>query len=98
MREKNYIDATLEGENNPFKNEPGWHGAFTRAQVPGAKYRNGARVRKADSEEGDTTPNGELGTVLGSVQVLPLAPAYFVEWDESPRVAVFVVEWKIGPA
>jgi hypothetical protein len=79
----------------PPRHEPGWHGAFTREQAPGA-MASGSRIVKAKSEEGDAHPVGTTGTVLGSL----LAPGqrhigYFIEWDPSPRTAVFVIGWKL---
>jgi hypothetical protein len=82
----------------PFSIEhhPGWTGAFTRHEALGA-IRNQARVVKIVSEEGDATPLGTLGTVLGSVHVdgPGLGFAYFVEWDTKPKCARFVIAWKI---
>lgn len=87
-------------------NEPGWLGAFTREQATGA-YRNGSRIVKAREEDGDATPLGTGGTVLGSVdgRVLGMtnpdgsliAYAYFVEWDNRPRMAVGTTDWKLAP-
>lgn len=80
---------------------PGYHGAFTREQAPGA-IANGARIVKARMEEGDSTPLGTLGTVLGSmVHPDPAyygAIAYFIEWDDKPKIAVGVIEWKVKAA
>jgi hypothetical protein len=45
-----------------FQFYPGYHGAFTKNEVEGA-WPNGARVIKAKSELGDSTPVGTLGTV-----------------------------------
>jgi len=64
---------------------------------------NGARVRKCNSEPGDSFSDGAMGTVLSSIAVLPelahLAPgsdyAYFVEWDEIPGVPVGVLSRRI---
>lgn len=84
--------------------EPGWHGAFTRHHVPGA-MPNGTRIVKAREEGRDATPIGTGGTVLGSLDgnlVEDFNPDggrirffYFVEWDNRPRVAVAVMDWKI---
>jgi hypothetical protein len=82
----------------PFQHEPGWHGAFTRGQAPGA-IPNGRRIVKTATEDGDTNPLGTMGTVLGSLsrpEVLNGALMYFVEWDTMPRVAVGVIANKIG--
>jgi hypothetical protein len=74
---------------------PGWHGAFTDEQAPEARFKNGARVEKDVCEAGDATPVGTMGTVLGSVYVPGSGTAYFIEWDNRPRWAVFVVEVKL---
>lgn len=83
----------------PFKTEEGWYGAFTRNEVLGA-WRNGSRVVKQNSEEGDARPDGTLGTVIGSFmnpgQVGRMI--YFVEWDDAPKVAVATIDFKISPA
>ncbi len=76
--------------------EPGWSGAFTRHQEPGA-IPNGSPITKVKSEAGDLTRTGTHGTVLGSLYHSTLGFGYFVEWKDKPRVAAFVVGWKIGP-
>lgn len=45
--------------------EPGWVGAFTREEGKDC-FPNGSRVVKALFREGDGTPEGTMGTVLGS--------------------------------
>ena len=75
-------------------------GHYVETQAEGA-IANGARVRKRVAEEGDSQPVGAMATVLGSVG--PFAEpgtryGYFVQWDEIPNVAVFVVDWKIEAA
>lgn len=77
-----------------FRDYPGWHGAHTRTEAPGA-LRNGTRVHKIATEDGDTHPVGSKATILGSVHVPERGYAYFVEWDDSPRYAVLVVAGKI---
>lgn len=72
---------------------PGWVGMHTRDHAPGA-LPNGSRVRKVRTEAGDTHPIGSMATILGSVSD-PIGNGYFVEWDATPRHAVFVVETKI---
>jgi hypothetical protein len=74
---------------------PGWVGPHSRQQAKDALYHNGVRVRKVKSELTDTMKDGDCGTVLGSIQAPGERPAYFVEWDLAPRLAVFVVEWKL---
>jgi hypothetical protein len=74
----------------------GYYGAYTRNQTEGA-YPNGTRIKKVLSEPEDATPNGTLGTVLGSIT----APEdgekfYFVTWDDKPRFAIGVSGKKIG--
>src|SRR5262249_17567539 len=81
----------------PPRHEDGWSGAFTREQAPQALFSNGTRVKKTKAEPCDTTPLGALATVLGSYYIPEKGVGYFVEWDDKPRVAVFVVGWKLGP-
>jgi hypothetical protein len=82
----------------PPREEPGWTGAFTRQQAPGALFANTSRIKKDKGEPGDTTPVGTEGTVLGSYYLPERGFGYFVEWDDKPRVAVFVVGWKLAKA
>lgn len=79
---------------HPFVNEPGWFGSFTRQQAPGA-IPNGARVRKRPGYPRDRTPALTEGIVLGSVSHPELGIAYFVEWDDKPRVALGVIAKKL---
>ena len=77
-------------------NYPGWVNPFTRRESPHARYKNGCRVRKVwEDPSGDLTPLGTDGCVLGSIYVPQFGCAYFVEWDDKPRVALFMVEKKI---
>lgn len=78
-------------------NEPGWTGVFTRQEAAEALYRNGARIEKAQFEDGDAHPVGARGTVLGSIHAAKIGTAYFVEWDDEPKVAVAVTETRIRP-
>lgn len=85
--------------------QPGYTGGFTRSEAVGA-VPNGGRIMKQKSEPGDAHPDGSLGTVLGSVDVVSIDPAlarryasrffYFIEWDAAPRVAVGVAGFKVG--
>lgn len=79
-------------------NEPGWSGAFTRQQAAEAIYPNGARIEKAEFVEGDSHMTGARGTVLGSIHEPKLGTAYFIEWDDEPKVAVAVTEKRIRAA
>lgn len=84
----------------PFRDEPGYIGAFTREQAAGA-IPNGLPVIKGAGEAGDGTPEGTPGVVLGSFRhpaVMDGLICYFIEWKNRPRVACAVVEWKIKPA
>lgn len=90
-----------------FGNEKGWMGVFTRHHAEGA-YANGLRVVKLREESGDITPLGTEGVILGSLDGRDLDQrnpdggvivfAYFVEWDNRPRVAIGTIDWKIVPA
>lgn len=75
----------------------GYTGMFTRHQYDGA-ITNGTRVVKIQSEAGDAHPVGSLATVLGSVGHPGIGIGYFVEWDDQPRMAVFVAGVKIERA
>lgn len=79
----------------------GYASPFTREQSPLARYRNGARVRKAKVDRAGRHgehPIGSLGTVLGSIGRADIGVAYFVEWDESPGAPTVVYEGKIERA
>jgi hypothetical protein len=86
-------------ETYGIRQRPGWAGAYTTRRAVGA-LPCGERVLKANSEPGDGTPDGQAGTVLGSVggDALGGAVLYFVEWDGRPRVAVGVAGQKLAPA
>jgi hypothetical protein len=74
---------------------PGWAGGYSTRQALGG-WRNGTRVEKAaEDATGDLTKMGTLGTVLGSVMHPELGMAYFIEWDDKPKVAVLCVQWKL---
>jgi hypothetical protein len=72
----------------------GWTGVHTRDEAAGA-IPNGTRVYKDVFEDGDTHPTGARATVLGSLYAPGPGYAYFVEWDDTPRVAVLVAGMKI---
>jgi hypothetical protein len=80
---------------DPPDYHPGYIGAFTKNEAPQC-YRNGTRIRKTVHQEGDATPVGGRGTVLGSIFHPELGGFYFVEWDHKPKVAVGVAAVKIG--
>lgn len=87
-----------------FTEEPGWVGVFTRNQAEGA-IPNGTRIEKSEGEAGDSNPIGATGTVLGSLPAPDGMPAkfahvkhfYFVEWDNYPKQACGVLDYKIKP-
>jgi hypothetical protein len=70
------------------KEHPGWLGMFTTEEYPGA-LRNGTVIEKATFEQGDGTPIGAKGRVLGSMGHPEIGVGYFVEWEARPRMAVF---------
>ncbi|MGC0395920.1 MULTISPECIES: hypothetical protein [Bradyrhizobium] len=86
-------------------NEPGWIGGFSRHQARGA-IPNGSRIMKTRAEPRDINAVGAFGTVLGSIDTREVDAAfakrmsadyvYWVEWDDAPKCAVFIVGWKIG--
>ncbi len=77
---------------------PGYFGIFTRQQSDMAEFQNGSRIKKVWSEEGDGTPLGTEGTVLGSISHPDVGVFYFVEWDNRRHFAVGVVAKKLGAA
>lgn len=82
-----------------IKNYKGWTGGFTRDQARDA-LPNGTRIKKTRSEEGDGTPDGTPGTVLGSMRApeeMYFELLYFVEWDNHKKVAVGCMGWKVEP-
>ncbi len=94
---KNVVEFN-DGDIPGVGHEPGWTGAFTRQQAPDALFTNGTRVKKAKEERGDRTPLGTKANVLGSLRVPGRGVGYFVEWDNRPRHAVFVIGWKVARA
>jgi hypothetical protein len=83
-----------------LRNYPGYAGMFTRNEARGA-IPNGRRVMKTNSEAGDGTPDGALGTVLGSIvapDTMGRLMFYFVEWDRRPRLAAGISGYKIVAA
>ncbi len=79
-----------------FMPHPGWHGVFTRGEVPGA-MRNGTRCEKINAVPGDSHPDGARATVLGSFGHPEVGTAYFVEFDSHPRHAVMAVAERLRP-
>lgn len=79
-----------------IREEPGWQGSFSRKQYSGALL-NGTRIKKVAGVPGDKHSLGAQGTVLGSVMMFPWEPfVYFIEWDDSPRVAVAISNFKVA--
>lgn len=83
------------------RDEPGWCGAFTRNQVPGA-IPNGTLVEKVRCDPLDAHSLGAFAIVLGSIRApVPIRGYesvkyfYFVEWRSRPRTACGVVDYKI---
>lgn len=96
----NFGSITPEvAERIGLKSEPGWLGVFTRESYAGA-FPNGTRVQKTESKSGDENPNGTVGKVLGSICFPEYDPTigYFVEWETSPKKAVFVIGSRIERA
>lgn len=89
-------EATTFEEMFGIREEKGWKGVFTRRQAVSALYPNGMQIQKTFCEDGDVTPKGTGGTVLGSIQSPIMGVGYFIEWADKPRVAVFTIERKIG--
>lgn len=63
---------------------------FLPGEAEGA-LKNGTRIRKVKSAEGDDHPDGSPGTVLSS-HAYPIMGGfgYFVAWDDRPALPVFI--------
>jgi hypothetical protein len=85
MTEEDFVIEPLTG----LCYRAGWVGVFTTKTAPGALI-NGTRVIKvAQDPEGDRTPPGTAGRVLGSIGHPDLVGImYFIEWDNAPKFAV----------
>jgi hypothetical protein len=70
--------------------------AYTEENAPGAIPR-GTAIVKVFSEDGDANPTGTRGKVLGSMSDGQRI-GYFVEWETTPGVPVFVADFKIARA
>ncbi len=74
---------------------PGYLSAFTRREAVGA-FRNGTRIVKVREDHGgDWHGVSSSGIVLGSISHAELGIAYFVEWDDRPKLPSIVVAAKI---
>lgn len=73
----------------------GWHGVFCTAQYPGA-LPNGTRVVKVAWEPGGAHSLRDKATVLGSLGHPEKGIGYFVEFDENPKQAFFIISTKIA--
>jgi hypothetical protein len=90
-----------------LRDYPGYTGKFIRDQALGA-ISNGTRVAKINSVHGDTVGDGELGTIVGSLDIVKAAPSladqyraeflYFIEWDSMPRHIASVRDFRVGRA
>lgn len=81
-------------------------GPFGEGEIP-----NGTRVKKVNSEPGDTFPDGTLGTILGAMANPGLTPddfpdrpflgtikwIYCVSWDPLPGVPIWIADYRIKP-
>jgi hypothetical protein len=71
---------------------------YTRDQAEGA-IPNGTRVRKINVEPRDAHPEGAEAVVVGSIGPAPwkgkMTYGYFVEWDDTPGIPVFITGTRI---
>ena len=56
----------------------------------GGAWLNGSRVKKIGSMPGDAHSDGARGTVRASLGPVRGEYGYFVEWDDVPRIPVFI--------
>lgn len=69
-------------------------GGYVVSQAEGA-IPNGEIIIKTNSMEGDATPDGTPGKVIGSLRDPEVGLCYFVEWQDKKGFAVAVMELKI---
>jgi hypothetical protein len=90
-----------------LQEEEGWRGLFTRRQAEGA-IENGTRFVKVAAQGSDSHPAGSGGIILGSIdadllgdwlghQPSTASIAYFVEFDDLPKVGVGISGTLIEP-
>lgn len=78
-----------------IQDHPGYLLPFSKNHAEGA-WANGSCVVKDGSDpEGDLTPDGIKGKILGSLKTPDGRYAYFVEWDNKPKMPIFCVEEKM---
>ncbi|WP_028165983.1 hypothetical protein [Bradyrhizobium elkanii] len=68
---------------------------YTTDQAESA-IANGTPIVKVLSEKGDKNPVGSKGVVIGSILDGRDIVGYFVEWESTPDVPVFVADQKIA--
>jgi len=79
---------------------PGYIGDFADQDAPDAPLRRRQRVRRTQAliHDGPHQP-GDMAVVLGSVGPLEFRGrphyGYWVEWDDAPGQAVFVIDDKL---
>jgi len=69
-------------------------GTYTTDQAPGA-IPNGTIVEKLKADPGDAHPDGSRARILGSIGPAEVPGVgnmygYFVEWEDTPGVPVFI--------
>jgi len=76
--------------------------SFVGLTAEGA-YPNGTRIEKCNTEDGDTFPDGTLGTVKGSIGGATMQhpngtiidKMYAIEWDPIPGVHIMITNNRI---
>ena len=102
------MDAQMRAFTADLGEHEGFFGVFSRYEAKDA-WPNGTRVRKVNGEDGDSHPDGTLGTVLGSLKcegdaynevaaAKGVTHLYFVEFDASPGFAVGTISIKLEKA
>ena len=83
-------------DNLGIREHEGWEGMFSDKQAQGA-WPNGSKIVKTVFREGDLTPMGTVGTVLGSIaSQSENGFLYFIEWENKLKWAVGTSDDKIG--
>ena len=78
-----------------IQNHPGYLTPFSKNQAEGAWANGSCVVKDGADPSGDVTPDGIEGKILGSLKTPDGKYAYFVEWDNKPKMPIFCVQEKL---
>ena len=78
-----------------IQDHPGYLTGFSKNQAEGAWANGSCVVKDGHDPDGDVTPDGIKGKILGSLKTPDGKYAYFVEWDNKPKMPIFCVQEKL---